>query len=162
MYNLMYFKYTKNVVPVPAKGEIYIYLSTWTFSDTKQTPYHICFLYWPIAWYLGDIVVGWCSTRISASNSQQACGLRRGDTITIPFLIDERLTFFRAKEAVCPPRTSLTGMRLRWMDLTAKGMKAPRGSGPRSSVSLRRINPRKVVPDTTVPTPWGTHGVSLK
>lgn len=37
------------------------------------------------------MVVGWCSTRISASNSQVAWGLRRGDTITMPFLMDERL-----------------------------------------------------------------------
>ena len=39
----------------------------------------------PIAWYLGLIVVGWCKTRISPSNSQQALGLRAGDTNTIPF-----------------------------------------------------------------------------
>ena len=45
----------------------------------------------PMAWYLGDIVVGWCSTRISASNSQDACGLSLGDTITMPFLMVERL-----------------------------------------------------------------------
>lgn len=62
-------------------------------------------------------------------------------------------TFFSAKDAVCPPRTSLTGILLRWMDLTAMGMKMPRGSGPRSSVSLSRIIPRNVVPETTVPTP---------
>ena len=39
----------------------------------------------PIAWYLGLIVVGWCKTSISPSNSQQALGLRAGDTNTIPF-----------------------------------------------------------------------------
>lgn len=63
------------------------------------------------------------------------------------------LTFFRAKDAVWPPRTSLTGILLRWMDLTAMGVKVPSGSGPNSRVSLSRINPRNVVPDTTVPTP---------
>ena len=62
-------------------------------------------------------------------------------------------TFFRAKDAVWPPRTSLTGILLRWMDLTAMGMKVPSGSGPKSSVSLSRIIPRNVVPETTVPTP---------
>lgn len=49
--------------------------------------------HWPMAWYLGDIVVGWCNTKISASNSQVACGINFGETITIPFLIDERLTW---------------------------------------------------------------------
>lgn len=39
------------------------------------------------------------------------------------------------------------------MDFTAIGVKVPSGSGPKSSVSLRRITPRNVVPDTTVPTP---------
>ena len=63
------------------------------------------------------------------------------------------LTFFRAKEAVWPPRTSLTGMRLRWMDLTAIDRKLPKGSGPSSSVSFSLIRPLSVVPDTTVPTP---------
>lgn len=33
-------------------------------------------------------------------------------------------------------------------------MKLPNGSGPSSIVSFRRMSPRKVVPDTTVPTPW--------
>lgn len=62
-------------------------------------------------------------------------------------------TFFSANDAVCPPWTSLTGILLRWMDLTVMGMKTPSGSGPKSSVSLSRINPRNVVPETTVPTP---------
>lgn len=67
-------------------------------------------------------------------------------------------TFFRAKDAVWPPRTSLTGILLRWMDLTAMGMKVPSGSGPKSSVSLSRIIPRNVVPETTVPTPCQRKG----
>ena len=41
----------------------------------------------PMAWYLGLMVVGWCSTSISPSNSQQAVGSRLGSTITMPFLI---------------------------------------------------------------------------
>ncbi len=73
----------------------------------------------------------------------------------IPFIFEPTPhTFFRAKEAVCPPRTSFTGILLRWMDLTVMERKAPKGSGPRSKVSLSRISPRNVVPDTTVPTPW--------
>ncbi len=73
----------------------------------------------------------------------------------IPFSLEPTPhTFFRAKEAVCPPRTSFTGILLRWMDLTVMERKAPKGSGPRSKVSLSRISPRNVVPDTTVPTPW--------
>lgn len=63
------------------------------------------------------------------------------------------LTFFKAKEAVWPPRTSLTGILLRWMDLTAIGRKLPRGSGPSSRVSFSLMRPLRVVPDTTVPTP---------
>lgn len=63
-------------------------------------------------------------------------------------------TFLRANEAVWPPLTSFTGILFRWIDLTAIGMKLPRGSGPSSMVSFRRMSPRKVVPDTTVPTPW--------
>lgn len=66
-------------------------------------------------------------------------------------------TFLRANEAVWPPRTSFTGILLRWIDLTAMGMKLPKGSGPSSIVSFRRMSPRKVVPDTTVPTPWDTN-----
>lgn len=44
----------------------------------------------PMAWYRGLIVVGWWRTRISASNSQEAWGFRRGETITMPFRMDER------------------------------------------------------------------------
>lgn len=44
-----------------------------------------------MAWYRGLIVVGWWRTRISASNSQEAWGFRRGETITMPFRMDERL-----------------------------------------------------------------------
>lgn len=62
-------------------------------------------------------------------------------------------TFFRENDAVCPPRTSLTGILLRWMDLTAMGSNEPSGSGPNSRMSFSRINPRNVVPETTVPTP---------
>ena len=56
-----------------------------------------------MAWYLGDIVVGWCSTKISASNSHVAWGISFGETITMPFLIDERLIWenrgkYRKKE----------------------------------------------------------------
>lgn len=65
-----------------------------------------------------------------------------------------RLTFLRAKEAVWPPRTSRTAMRLRCILLTAMGMKWPRGSGPSINVSFNLITPFRVVPDTTVPTPY--------
>lgn len=51
----------------------------------------------PMAWYLGEMVVGWCKTSISASNSQYACGFNLGDTMTIPFLIEERLIWRREK-----------------------------------------------------------------
>lgn len=67
---------------------------------------------------------------------------------------EQDLTFFKAKEAVWPPRTSLTGILLRWMDLTAIGRKLPSGSGPSSKVSFSLIRPLSVVPDTTVPTPY--------
>lgn len=50
----------------------------------------VCDWYPPMAWYRGDMVVGWCSTRISASNSHVACGLSLGETITMPFLMDDR------------------------------------------------------------------------
>ena len=67
---------------------------------------------------------------------------------------DEKvITFFKAKDAVCPPLTSLTTMRFLWMLFTAIGMKCPSASGPRRRVSFRRITPFRVVPDTTVPTP---------
>lgn len=36
-------------------------------------------------------------------------------------------------------------------------MKLPKGSGPSSIVSFRRMSPRNVVPDTTVPTPCDKH-----
>lgn len=64
------------------------------------------------------------------------------------------LTFLRAKEAVWPPRTSRTAIRLRCILLTAMGMKWPRGSGPSINVSFNLITPFRVVPDTTVPTPY--------
>ncbi len=63
----------------------------------------------PIAWYLGEMVVGWCKTSISASNSQYACGFNRGDTMTMPFLIEERLIWRREKccneQQECFPQT---------------------------------------------------------
>jgi len=48
--------------------------------------------------------------------------------------ICERLIFLSEKLAVCPLRTSLTGIRFRWMDFTAMGKKWPRGSGPKSDL----------------------------
>jgi hypothetical protein len=69
---------------------------------------------------------------------------------------EEVNTFFKAKDAVCPPLTSLTTMRFLWMLFTAMGMKCPSASGPRRRVSFRRITPFRVVPDTTVPTPCVT------
>ena len=47
---------------------------------------------------------------MSPSNSQQAVGLTFGETMTIPFLIWDRLIFFKAKDAVWPLRTSVTGI----------------------------------------------------
>ena len=41
----------------------------------------------PIAWYLGDMVVGWCNTNMSASNSQQETGSIPVPSITIPLRI---------------------------------------------------------------------------
>lgn len=73
----------------------------------------------------------------------------------------DHLTFFKAKEAVWPPRTSLTGILLRWMDLTAIGRKLPRGSGPSSRVSFSLIRPLSVVPDTTVPTPYAKESKTI-
>jgi|LakMenEpi03Aug12_release.lakeMendotaPanAssembly.Ray.scaffolds.fasta_scaffold554752_1 hypothetical protein len=126
-------------------------------SYNTQT-HNACLLFFiPIAWYRVLIVVGWWRTRISPSNSQDAVGLSSGDTKTIPFLICDLLiyeklytyffpednshkksenwcqTFLRANEAVWPPRTSLTGIRLRCMLLIAIGINCPTGSGPRSS-----------------------------
>ena len=49
--------------------------------------------YSPIAWYLTLMVVGWCSTSISASNSQHAFGSSRGETITIPLRILDLLIY---------------------------------------------------------------------
>jgi len=66
-------------------------------------------------------------------------------------------TFLSAKDAVCPPRTSLTAILFRCILLTAIGMKWPSGSGPNINVSFRRISPRNAVPDTTVPTPCKLH-----
>lgn len=97
--------------------------------------------------------MGWCSTKISPSNSQQACGFSTGATITMPLRMCDRLIFFRAKLAVWPPLTSRTGILFRWMLFTAIGVKRPRGSGPSSKVSFNFMIPFKVVPDTTVPTP---------
>ena len=54
--------------------------------------------YWPIAWYFGDIVVGWCRTRISPSNSQQHSGFMAGCTSTMPFLIWLRRTYIDREE----------------------------------------------------------------
>ena len=48
--------------------------------------------YVPIAWYRTLIVVGWCNTKISPSNSQHAFGSSLGDTITIPFRIEDLFT----------------------------------------------------------------------
>ncbi len=44
-------------------------------------------MFLPIAWYRGLMVVGWCSTKISASNSNEAVGFSNGETITIPLRI---------------------------------------------------------------------------
>ena len=68
---------------------------------------------------------------------------------------ETNLTFFSANEAVCPPCTSSTAILLRWMLLIAMGWKWPRGSGPSIRISFKRITPLSVVPDTTVPTPFG-------
>ena len=59
-----------------------------------------------MAWYFVLIVVGWCSTNTSASNSQHACGLTSLSTITIPFLIWDLFIWFEKKhkfrnEKVC-------------------------------------------------------------
>lgn len=79
---------------------------------------------------------------------------RKNDFFFFTFLpICPSQTFFRENDAVCPPRTSLTGILLRWMDLTAMGSNEPNGSGPNSRMSFSRIIPRNVVPETTVPTP---------
>ena len=134
--------------------------------------------YSPIAWYFGDIVVGWCRTRMSPSNSQQHSGFIAGCTSTMPFLIwlrrtyidrEEYITtlmvavfvectqalnkyyslaasaatrtFLRAKDAVCPPRTSFTGSLLRWIPLITTGTNSPSRVGPNSRVSLMCMIP---------------------
>lgn len=105
------------------------------------------------------MVVGWWSTKISPSNSQQAWGFNVGETMTIPLRICDRLIFLRAKLAVCPALTSFTAMRFLWMLLTAIAWKWPNGSGPSIKVSFSLMTPFRVVPETTVPTP-GTEYVS--
>ena len=99
-----------------------------------------------IAWYRTEMVVGWCRTMMSASNSQQASGFSLGETITIPFLICDLLIFFKAKEAVWPLLTSPTGILLRCILLMAIGMKWPSGSGPNNKVSFNLMVPFKLVP----------------
>ena len=64
------------------------------------------------------------------------------------------ITFLSAKEAVCPPRTSLTGSLFLWMPLMETEKKSPREVGPSRRTSLTLITPCIHVPDTTVPTPW--------
>ena len=71
-------------------------------------------------------------------------------------------TFFNAKEAVCPPLTSLTGIRLRCILLITIGVKLPTGSGPSRRVSFKRMVPRMVVPETTVPTPGTEYESSIE
>ncbi len=62
----------------------------------------------PMAWYLQLIVVGWCSTRISPSNSQHALGLSLGDTITIPLRIVDLLIWnIQIKITIIFPRMIL-------------------------------------------------------
>ena len=87
------------------------------------------------------MVVGWWRTMMSPSNSQHDLGLSLGLTMTIPFRIWLLLIFLRANEAVWPDLTSVTGIRFRWMDLTAMGLKWPKGSGPNNRVSFIRIVP---------------------
>ena len=61
-----------------------------------------------MAWYLTLMVVGWWRIRISPSNSQQAAGFSLGCTITMPFLIWLRRTFYylggnRMDDLCCTP-----------------------------------------------------------
>ena len=58
-------------------------IQQWNYTDRVR----VIVSFSPIAWYLALIVVGWCSTSMSPSNSQQAQGLRLGSTITMPFRI---------------------------------------------------------------------------
>ena len=60
---------------------------------------------------------------MSPSNSQHDLGFSFGLTMTMPFLIWLLLIFLSAKDAVWPDLTSVTGIRLRWIDLTAIGLK---------------------------------------
>lgn len=76
----------------------------------------------PMAWYRGLMVVGWWSTRISASNSHDACGFRRGDTITIPFRMEERLIW----KAETPQKKS--SARLSGEEIFFSGWLHPEGS----------------------------------
>ena len=136
----------------------------------------------PMAWYLVLMVVGWWRTRMSPSNSQQATGFRLGCTSTIPLriwlrricmedvlyalilvpmLLNQRqvrmqlnyFTFLSAKEAVCPPRTSVTGSLFRWTPRIETGMNSPMEVGPIRRTSFIWTTPCMHVPDTTVPTP---------
>lgn len=108
-----------------------------------------------LTWYRGDIVVGWCRTRISPSNSQQDWGSGiLCERSTIPLRMSDRRTcFFKANDAVWPACTWVTGIRLRWIDLICTGLNRPSKSGPSKSVSFSLTTPFKVVPLTTVPTP---------
>lgn len=63
-------------------------------------------------------------------------------------------TFFKANDAVCPARSSFTGILFRCIVLTVIGWNCPKGSGPSSRTSFSRMVPRRHVPDTTVPTPY--------
>lgn len=74
------------------------YEAIWSTRD-KCEQIQVWF-HWPMAWYLGDIVVGWCNTKISASNSQVAWGISFGETITMPFLIVERLIWDDEKRTI--------------------------------------------------------------
>ena len=74
-------------------------------------------------------------------------------TIFITVIVNFKQTFFKANDAVCPARSSFTGILFRWIVLTTICWNCPRGSGPSNRTSLSRIVPRRQVPDTTVPTP---------
>ena len=73
---------------------------------------------------------------------------------TGPWQSYQLVTFLSAKEAVCPPRTSLTGSLFLWMPLMETEKNSPREVGPSRRTSLTLITPCIHVPDTTVPTPW--------
>ena len=57
-------------------------------------------------------------------------------------------TFLSAKEAVCPPHTSLTGSLFLWMPLMETEKNSPKELGPSRRTLLT------LIPATTVPTPW--------